>query len=320
MIDNDPLYVVTSVFNPMRYKSRINLYKDFAKHIEDSGAILYTHEVAFGDRPYTVTEAGNPRHIQTRTKSELWLKENALNLAVQRLPQDWKYVAWVDADIQFVRPDWACETKHLLQHDPIIQMWSHANDLDQDHVPMQTFRSFAYCYRHNMERAGSLSDAERLGANYPYGDYDYFHPGFAHAMTREAWNALGGLIDWAILGSGDYNQCMALIGEVHKSVPKQIDKGYLEQLLIWQDRASRYIQGHFGYMPGSINHFWHGPKECRRYKDRWRILIDNKFDPEFDLKRDSFGLWQLTDRNPQLHRDIYRYFNERSEDATMAKI
>jgi hypothetical protein len=56
--DRDPLYVVTSVFNPLRYQSRIRLYRDFEKYVRDSGAILYTAEVAFGGREFTVTEAG----------------------------------------------------------------------------------------------------------------------------------------------------------------------------------------------------------------------------------------------------------------------
>lgn len=315
MIDNDPLYVVTSYFNPMRWKSRKRLYDAFAKHMQDSGVILYTHEIAFGDRPYEVTDKNNKFHIQSRTKNELWLKENALNLAVQRLPENWKYVAWIDADITFVRPDWAEETKQCLQHDPVVQMWSVAQDMAPDFTPVQTFQSFAYCYRNNIKRASSLSEAKNLNDYYGNQEYAYRHPGFAHAMTRQAWDDLGGLIDFAILGSADYSQCMALIGEAEKTLPAKIDNGYKEQVLIWQDRALKYIAGNFGYVPGTIMHSHHGPKRFRHYKERWSILVDNKFDPEFDLKRDAFGLWQLTDRNPKLHRDIAKYFAERCEDS-----
>src|SRR4051812_49367686 len=90
-----PLYVVTPIFNPVRYRSRWKLYEDFARRVEQAGAILYTVEVAFGERAFAVTEAGHPRHIQLRTDHELWLKENIINVGVARLPHDWKYVAWV---------------------------------------------------------------------------------------------------------------------------------------------------------------------------------------------------------------------------------
>src|ERR1700684_2396379 len=79
-----PLYVVTTVFNSPRYRSRWRLYEDFAKMVAEAGAILYTVEVAFGDRAFAVTEASNPRHIQLRTNTELWFKEQAINLGVAR--------------------------------------------------------------------------------------------------------------------------------------------------------------------------------------------------------------------------------------------
>lgn len=63
-------------------------------------------------------------NLQLRTSHEIWLKENSLNLGFARLPPDWKYAAWIDADVTFARPDWACETVHQLQHNPVVQMWS----------------------------------------------------------------------------------------------------------------------------------------------------------------------------------------------------
>src|SRR3954466_3874591 len=103
----DPLYVVTPVFNACRFRSRWKLYEDFVRMVEHSGAILYTVEVAFGDRDFVVTQPDNPRHLQLRTWHEIWLKEHSINLLVERLPRDWKYCAWVDADVFFSRYDWA---------------------------------------------------------------------------------------------------------------------------------------------------------------------------------------------------------------------
>src|SRR6185437_2489146 len=116
-----PLHVVTAIFNPARFKSRWKLYHRFAQHVTDSGAVLHTIEARFGARtpaisarPHHGLPSKQPAHVsqqpphtytQIQTSHELWLKENMLNLVIARLPSDWKYVAWVDADILFQRPN-----------------------------------------------------------------------------------------------------------------------------------------------------------------------------------------------------------------------
>jgi len=110
----DRLHVVTMLVNPLRWHSRYWNYWMFEHECAAAGAILYTAEVAFGERQFEVTQAANPRRLQLRTAHEIWHKENALNLLIQRLPTDAKYVAWIDADVKFNRPDWAQETLQLL--------------------------------------------------------------------------------------------------------------------------------------------------------------------------------------------------------------
>ena len=110
--DEAKLYVVTPIINPRRYESRYKLYEKFQKMANDSGAVLYTIEAAYGNRPFQITDPSNPQNIQVRTNTELWHKENLINMAVQRLPSDWEYVAWIDADVSFARPDWVAETIH----------------------------------------------------------------------------------------------------------------------------------------------------------------------------------------------------------------
>jgi hypothetical protein len=121
------LHVVSVVFNPLRFASRYYLLKDFKKHVQCSGAIVHVAEAAQGDRPWEVTTVED---LQWRVRDELWLKESMINAAVARLPDDWQYVAWVDADITFLRPDWVQETIQQLQHHAVVQMFEYAQDLD----------------------------------------------------------------------------------------------------------------------------------------------------------------------------------------------
>ena len=145
--------------------------------------------------------------------------------------------------------------------------------------------------------------------------YEFAHPGYAWAATRHALTLVGGLIETAALGAGDHHMALALIGRVRKSVPGGISAGYLRPLLRWQDRAIQHIGQNIGYVPGTIEHTWHGSKDKRAYVDRWTILTRNGFDPDTDLVRNTWGVFELAGNKPELRRDIDRYFRARDEDS-----
>src|SRR5579885_1787877 len=110
-MDPSKLYVVTVVSNPVRWQSRIDLYKRFEEHMLDSGVDLTTVEVSFGERPPELT---NPRvrHVKIRAKgrARAWDKEADLYIGMSRRPPEAKYSATIDSDIDFLRKDWASET------------------------------------------------------------------------------------------------------------------------------------------------------------------------------------------------------------------
>lgn len=327
------LKVITMVSNPIRFKTRYNLYRKFAKHMHDSGVDLITVEIQQGDRPFQVTEADNPHHVQLRTFHELWHKENALNIAARRLYElwpDWKCVAWIDADVTFFNPGWAAEALSILQRFKIIQLWSTCIDLDYLMNPMKTTRSFCWCYREslrNPEKVGVITEDGRIEFNRGIPDYkDYaasnkpfWHSGYAWAMRRDTYEDLGGAYDggifeMGILGSGDHHMALAYIGEAKRSLPDAIGGKYREYLNEYSNRCDKFVKKDIGYIDGGIAHFFHGSKANRGYRTRWSILSDNDFDPLYDIKRDRNGLYMLTDRNTQLRDDIRCYFESRNED------
>lgn len=308
-------HVVTAITNPRRWRTRYELYNDFREQVEKAGATLWTIECQYGRRAHALTEHGHQHHIQLRTGHELWHKENLLNVAISRLPADWRYVAWVDADIQFVRPDWINETVQMLQHHQVVQMFTEAHDLGPDYEVIASHESFCCSYSRGRQR--------RCFEHSPYGHgkkkgHHLWHPGFAWAARREALDHLGGLIDFACLGAGDNHMAHALIGDVMRSVHARAHPNYVKWLKRWEDRAERYIRRNIGCVDGTILHHYHGAKRNRKYASRWRIIVDNRFDPEVDLKRDVQGVWQLVDdgknRQRKLRDDIRRYFVERRED------
>jgi hypothetical protein len=328
------LHVVTMVSNPRRFRSRYDLYRKFAVHMRDSGAKLHTVELALHERQFELKPEAGEEIIQLRTDSEIWHKENAIEIGLSRLPPDAGYVAWIDADVHFVRHDWVAETLHMLQHHPMVQCWSQAHDLNPDYEAFESYRSFAYCYQQNISRYPKQEVVPVLGSDglptmvikgeIPVGPYGYmqypayWHSGYAWAARREALDALGGLIDFAVMGAADHHMALALVGRARESLPGQAFSycpQYCKRILDWQQRAEVHIRRNIGYVPGTIEHHWHGKKTKRGYTERWEILTRNGFDPDHDLKYDMNGLHQLTGRKTRLRDDLMHYHQQRNEDG-----
>ena len=339
---NEPLYVVTPIFNAPRYKSRWKLYQRFAKQVDDAGGILVTVEAAFGERAFAIeppkvytpaahhTEhapdvsrhphpgASGRQHIylQVRTGTELWTKENLINLAIARLPIDWKYVAWVDADVQFARPNWVGETIHGLQHYAMMQMFSQAQDLGPTHQAVGGSPRPAFV-------TGFVQGLHDGTYKFPVSDSYYYGArgatGLAWAARRDAINGVGRLMDHAILGASDWHMAHALFGHAELSMPEPLHPEYKRRVMRWQELADRHIRGNVGVVDGLILHYWHGKKVDRQYDNRWKILVDNAFNPNTDIKYDWQGVLQLEDdgtpRAASLRDGLRAYFRARNEDS-----
>ena len=318
------LVVITVVSNPVRYQSRYDLYYKFERSMREAGATLITVEQAFGERPFVVTERDNPMHVQVRGEDELWLKESMLNVGINYASQlypDWKYLAWIDADVQpmtgSARP-WLEETVQQLQHYHVVQMFETAYDLDPNgKVIGQPQESFVSKY---VKSGYQLPEKGGFWSGHYY--MEHGHPGFCFAATRFALDNMSGpmggpLIDFAILGAGDRHMCLSWVGCVEQTF-EHLNKEYRQALMQYQVRCERWLKRDIGFVPGSIYHFWHGRKKDRGYTDRWKILRDNSFDPMTDLTRDSQGLYRLEtwdDRQIKLRDQIRSYLRSRAEDS-----
>lgn len=338
----EPLYVIVTIFNAYRWKSRWKHAKRAIKHFVDSGAIVYVVEAAFGQREHAMEEfaahkvlgdcppiqdelapncrhdaplRGQHRYIPLRTNTECWLKENLINVGVSFLPDDWKYVAWLDADLLFSRPNWVGETIHLLQHYPIIQMFSQAQDLGPDYSVIAERPSFMWAIQENLPL--------NVGYRYYYGYKGLgAWSGLAWACRRDAWDHLGGLPDFGIHGGMDYHMAFALIGRVDSSIRHNIHPHYRSLLKQWEALAEKHIRRNVGCMSGAVQHAWHGRKVNRKYSDRHELLAEAQFDPIADIKYDSQGIIRLIDdgsnRFIALRDGLRRYALKRNEDSTDA--
>ncbi len=304
LVNDNLLHVVCVVSNSSRYHSRYRLARKFIEEMKATPNVrLYIVEQAYGDRHHELTADHEPRHLQLRSQSEIWTKESMINLGVRTmLPREWKYVAWVDADVTFRDPNWAQETMHQLQHFAIVQPWQQAMDLGFNGNVMHTHQSIGY-----------MSQTKRLkpnGQSYPHGG----HSGFAWAATRAFWEQVGGLMDHCILGSADHHMALSCLGENDLRVSGDASKGFFRRCNEWRQRAVRVTHKEIGYVNGRIEHNFHGPKKRRFYADRWQILTEHDYDPDTDLMYDEQGLIQLVGK-PALEAAIRGYNRSRAEDS-----
>ncbi len=325
--DLSQFWVITVLSNPIRYKRRYELYWRFAEMCKHADVNLITVEQAFGNRRFMVTEPGNPNHLQVRSIEELWLKENMVNLGVKHActiaPDMVREVAWIDADCRSVRSprDWFEETWHQLQHYEFVQMWENLIDLDYNFNPIGGAQPG---FMANYIKYGTPNPVEFRALEkekrvcYPYGSTIFGRPGLAWAANLDSFNKVGGLIDFSILGAGDWYMAHGLVGSLETARSEYADGPYMRKLLEWQTKAQRWIKRDVGYVPGTVYHDFHGRKALRQYGSRGKILSDCKYNPDTDIKYDVHGMLQLEtwdERQINLRDKIRGYFRARNEDS-----
>lgn len=298
----EKLHTILVISNPCMYGKRYKLLKEFVKRIEEEedNVILYIVELAYGDQKFMVTEENNKYHLQLRTVTPLWHKENMINIGVKKLlPANYKAFAWIDADIAFENDKWSENTLKILNGTcDIVQLFSHCLDMDDQEDTMKTFNSAGFQYTKNKTYSGK-------GEN-------QWHPGYGWAITRKAYEEIGGLYELGILGSGDNIMLHSLLNQGLKSINDESSTNYKNTIVNYEKNMKKLK---FGYIPGVIKHYYHGSKVNRKYNDRWKILVKNNYSPEIHIKHDENGLLIPTEQFSEIFKEeILNYFKSRQED------
>jgi hypothetical protein len=306
IMNNSPiegkLNVIIVISNPCLYAKRYILLKEFVKRIEEEeeNVNLFVVEMIYTNQKFIVTSKNNKNHLQLKTDTPIWHKENMVNLAVKYLlPSNYKAFAWIDADIEFENNSWALDTLKILNGcKDVVQLFSHCIDMSNDYTNMSIFNSFGYSFNKNKKFT-------TMGL-------DYWHPGYAWAITRKAYEKIGGLYDKGVLGSGDNIMALSFVNRCKSMNNINYGDDYNNSMLEYQTISSKL---RLGYVPGVIRHHYHGSKKNRNYTERWKILMKHKFSPIEHLTYDNQGILIPTNSfSSEFKEDIMNYFNERKED------
>jgi len=296
----DKLNIIIVISNPCLYAKRYILLKEFVKRIEEEeeNVNLFVVEMIYEKQKFIITSSKNKNHLQLKTTTPLWHKENMINLGVKYLlPKNYKAFAWIDSDIEFENNSWALDTLKILNGSKdVVQLFSHCIDMDNKKNNLNIFNGFGYSFNKNKKYSKQIKD--------------FWHPGYAWAITRKAYEKLGGLFDKGILGSGDNIMCLSLINKY--CFNDKYHEDYNNSILEYQKKAKTL---RVGYTPGVIRHYFHGSKKNRQYTDRWCILIKHNYSPINHITYDEKGIIIPTELfTDDFKNDIFKYFKERKED------
>jgi hypothetical protein len=302
--DSQFLYVILPYFNYCGSKARLKLFMNFIKRYAGcAGVRICIVEARLKGANFELPKSFPKiyKHIGVTTSDCIWIKESLINIMVSSLPDNWKYIAWIDADISFLNARWVSDTIQKLQNIDVVQLFQTCVNMGPSGEAFKIDKSFGYMH---IESGHEWSKEHRYG---------FWHSGYAWACTRHAYLSIGKLIDYGILGAGDHHMALALIGKVTLSHPGTIHPNYKAALLKFQERCLKNKLT-LGYIGGTIIHHWHGSLKDRKYQERWNILIKEKYDPDADIHYTHEGYVQLTGAGKRFAPLLEKYFSERNED------
>jgi hypothetical protein len=301
-------WVITSFFNPARYKNKRENFDRFMEGMKAVGANVLVVEMAFGDAPFELDAGENVLHV--RGNGIMWQKERLLNVAAARLPDSCTKVGWFDADLTFKEPDWLERTSEALDRYVVVQPFSHAVRLPRDNRDDGTGpldESFASVFVRNPAPA-------RAGMWNTHG-----HTGYAWAARRELFEKCG-LYEACLSGNADHLMAHAFVAGMAKSpcMPHAFagSQRYGQHFLRWGIRARDIVAGRLGVVQGRVLHLWHGDVQDKAYFARQHQFRGLGFDPDAHLRSDEGGMLDWTDEAPaQLKAWCNDLFNGRNEDG-----
>lgn len=221
------LHVFACSANPLRWRTRLENFHRFEHHILALGLPLTTVECSYGRHDWDLPDRPGVTRVRVRARDVLWRKENLLRLAAQHTP-DWEYAATIDGDIHIVDPDWPICTLHTLQLHKIVQITSELVFLGPNGQHIGKTSSIMRLYLAALVEDCLTSPSSIYDAHPPATLVlkQHGYPGRAWAYRREAWDAIGGVMDKCIAGAADHHMAQALLELRQPGEPRGLSPGY----------------------------------------------------------------------------------------------
>ena len=294
--------IISCYFNPTGSKYRKKVFDQYYETIKHLDHRII--ECIIGDGPSELTQVKNLEIV--RTDHVLWHKESLLNKLIFSLPEKYKYVFWIDADVIFSNKNWLVDGCKELETYQVVQPFEYCVHLDKDQVEPDSgtrlFLENEFAWT-SPKQASKYKIWRSFGANVitnpqyaRNNDYDiHGHVGFAWGARLDYLKSIGGLFDKALVGGADHIMAHAFIGQIPcECITKSF--GDLREIEDWSKSAFYNTGGSIlsgiSYAQGNLYHLWHGDIEKRQYLKRIQ-----EFQPKVNQiqHRDDNGLFVTDD-------------------------
>ena len=269
---------VTCHFNPHRSRARRRCYQTFARQFPAIGLELFVAEGS-GDDRWEVPEDGRVHRFRIAAPTCLFAKENLLNLAIERLPDRFESVLWIDADVLMLPHDFADLLSEALDRHAVVQGFRRLVYLNGDGTPQMN-------WRHSVA-ARNLADGSRSA------DPRQAFPGLAWAARRELLARIGGLYDRVIMGGGDVAWAAAVYGDTRTPYLRRWSAPLLRDALRYVQQVAPLVPS-VGCVEADGVHLFHGTIRARRYAWRDSVLRQFDYDPRTHLEYAPNGTLRWT--------------------------
>src|SRR5215207_4469740 len=324
-----PLWAITSYFNPMRYGRRLANYRTFREHL---AVPLITVELSYAAEEFDLREGEADILIQLSGRDVLWQKERLLNVGLGALPSECTKVVWLDCDVIFGEDifgeevfgkgvlgeggGWAEEVSGLLDEFPLVQAFRRVHYLPRDlglGKPSPADAEFSRSSTASAVASGISAHASlSRPPETPYQDRN--STGYAWAARRELLDEHG-FYDVCIVGGGDRAMAAAAYGVFDMVVADHgMNERQEEHYLAWAKPYFESVGGAVPFADYDLFHLWHGEVHDRRYEGRYDGLRRFQFDPYEDIAIEENGPWRWDSDKPQMHEWVKEYFASRKED------
>ncbi|MGB5595455.1 MAG: hypothetical protein WBM32_02655 [Crocosphaera sp.] len=325
---------VTSYFNPLRYRSRKRNYLLFKSQLSIP---LLTIEWS-PDGNFELTEQDADFLIKLSSGDLMWQKERLLNIAFSQVPEQFKYIAWLDSDILFLEQDWVKKSEILLKDCYIIQPFSEIFYLDESttkeflkngefkqnsHLTSSQFKR-RYSFIHQYQKLGDqlLKDDLNLRFNNQNSNKLSHQPAYGFAwVARKDFINQHQLYDRAILGGSDILSCYALVNgtKILTETYQSVGWSFYTQnqtFFTWSEKIASVTHNQLSFLQGSLVHLFHGDLKNRQYISRMNGALKYNLDLDQDIVPTDEGLWKFTKKETQASFNdyFYNYLQSRRED------
>ena len=295
--EQEYFYVVCPIYSVNQKASTLiyQLHTNFKYYCETLGVKFTQVEYAFPFQDFILTKSGNePYDIQIPGYNIFFLRENLVNVASKKLPDDYEYISWIDAHAYFDNPYVFQET--------IVQLGKH-----------NVVAPFS------LVKFKDKTNSTSFGTQYPFVYQAYYSRGtptmevfpfygLAFATKKHIFEKMNGLPDLCIAGICDVYMSLALTnGSTIKNSEKL--KELKEVTNDWIANAAKVIEGKFSYVKSTFTHFDHyfPLRKQSDWGDAIRMMEARNFNVYKDLKRDKNGTLYFVD-NFELADDFWKMY------------